>query len=142
MSKNRKLSKSILDQGLSMFVQQLEYKSRNNGGKTVKIDRFAPSTKTCHHCDHKQPVSLNERIYNCESCGLVMNRDLNAAINIKRWGLLELNRYGIYRINACGDNVEVGKTIDFSSHVSTKQEKLLVDDNNNTIIINQEATSL
>ena len=140
MSKNRKLSKSILDQGLSMFVQQLEYKSRNNGGKTVKIDRFAPSTKTCHYCDHKQIVSLNERIYNCESCGLVMNRDLNAAINIKRWGLLELNRYGIYRINACGDNVDVGKTIDFSSHVSTKQEKLLVDDN--TIIINQEATAI
>ena len=87
MSKNRKLSKSILDQGLSMFVQQLEYKSRNNGRMTVKIDRFAPSTKTCHHCDHKQTVSLNEGVYNCESCGLVMNRDLNAAINIKRWAL-------------------------------------------------------
>ena len=68
-----------------------------------------------------------------------MTRTYIRSTNIKRWGLLELNRYGIYRINACGDNVDVGKTIDFSSHVSTKQEKLLVDDNT---IINQEATSL
>ena len=104
MVKNRKLSKSIADQGWAMFIQQLEYKSLEKGGKTVKIDRFAPSTKTCSNCGCKQKMSLGNRIYQCESCGFVIDRDLNAAINIKEWAIEEFNTGGTPGIYACGDS--------------------------------------
>ena len=96
MKKNRKLAKSISDQGWSIFVAQLVYKSQRNGVDTIKIDRFAPSTKTCSYCCCKKDMPLDKRVYVCDNCGLEIDRDLNAAINIKRWGLTQL-----YRIPGC-----------------------------------------
>ena len=121
MTQNHKWSKSVMDQGLNMFVQQLMYKSKMNGGLTVKINRWLPSTQTCSHCDHKQKISLDERIFCCNNCGLVIDRDLNASINIKRWGIIELNRLGINQIYACGDTSD-GDSLE-SSYVSMNQEK-------------------
>lgn len=102
MVKNKRLSKAIADQGWRQFTDQLAYKSRWNGGATVRIDRWAPSTKTCSCCGHKQPMPLELRIFECENCGESLNRDLNAAINIRQWTQDEINRWGTHRIHAQG----------------------------------------
>ena len=102
MTKNHNLSKSILDQGWGLFMYQLEYKSIWNGGLTIKIDRYLPSSKTCSNCGHIMAMPLNIREYNCPICGIVMDRDLNASYNIKEWTIDVLeNRYGT---DLCGDD--------------------------------------
>lgn len=124
MQKNKHLAKAISDQAWAMFVEQLSYKSKINGGNIVKIGRFKPSSKTCSSCGNIQPMPLYIRTYEC-LCGLTLDRDINAAINIKNWGRDEINRAGTARIYACGDTTDEEKAIDFSSHVSMKQEKFL-----------------
>lgn len=125
MQKNRHLAKSVSDQGWNMFVRQLSYKSQMKGGTMVKIDRFAPSSKTCSNCGNIQEMPLRCRTYECNNCGLTLDRDINAAINIKWWGINQINRCGTRRIYACGDTSNEEKAIDFSSYVSSKQEKRL-----------------
>ena len=115
MVKNRHLAKAISDQGWAMFVEQLVYKSKMNGGNIVKIGRFKPSSKTCSSCGNIKDMPLHIRTYECE-CGLTLDRDINAAINIKNW-------CGTHRIYACGDTADGEKAIDFSSYVSMNQEK-------------------
>ena len=122
MKKNKHLSKAISDQGWAGFIEQLMYKSKINGGCTVKINRWAPSTKTCSSCGNTQDIPLHVRTYEC-GCGLTLDRDINAAINIKNWGRDEINRCGTHRIYACGDTTDGEKAIDFSSYVSMNQEK-------------------
>lgn len=88
MVKNRKLSKAVSDSGMGEFARQLEYKSQLNGGYVVKIDRWFPSSKTCSVCGHvKDELKLSDRLYICESCGIIIDRDLNASINIRNEGL-------------------------------------------------------
>ena len=82
MAKNRSLAKAVQDAGMSLFVEQLGYKT-----KAVKIDRWYPSSKTCSCCGHVKPMPLNLRIYECPSCGMVMDRDMNAAVNILNVGM-------------------------------------------------------
>jgi len=134
MIKNRKLAKSVADQGWAMFVNQLIYKSMSNGGCTVKIDRWAPSSKTCSSCGNIQDMPLNMRTYSCSSCGVEMDRDVNAAINIKSWGIDLINRCGTHRIHACQDTSGRDQAIVWSSHASLKQEKILVIDEEATIL--------
>ena len=126
MMRNRSLAKSIQDQGWAQFVSQLIYKSQSNGGATVKINRWLPSSKTCSSCGQTQPMPLSMRTYECNSCGMVIDRDHNAAINIRRWAIEETNRCGTHRIYACGDTSSGDEAYDSSSHMSLKQEKLLV----------------
>jgi putative transposase len=126
MMRNRSLAKSIQDQGWAQFVSQLEYKSTFNGGMTVKINRWLPSTKTCSSCGQTQSMPLSVRTYECSSCGMTMDRDYNAAINIRRYAIEETNRCGTHRIHACGDTSNGDEAYDSSSYVSTKQEKILV----------------
>ena len=84
MTKNHHLSKSVMDASFGEFRRQLEYKTERTGARLHVIDRWYPSSKTCSGCGRvKAKLSLSERTYRCESCGLVMDRDLNAAINIK-----------------------------------------------------------
>ena len=123
MKRNKYLSKSISDQGWAMFISYLNYKTETNGGKLVKIDRYAPSSKTCSSCGNKQDIPLHKRTYKCNSCGFEINRDLNAAINIKRWGIDQLNRCGTHQIHACEDTNGEDISSDMSSYVSLKQEK-------------------
>jgi putative transposase len=86
MLKNHSLVKHISDAAWGEFVRQLEYKSKWYGSTVVKVDRFYPSTKTCNQCGTaKAKLSLDERTYHCEACGLTIDRDLNAAINLARW---------------------------------------------------------
>ena len=83
MVKNHRLAKSVMDASFGEFRRQLEYKTARTGAKLNIIDRWYPSSKTCSGCGRvKAKLSLSERTYSCDSCGLVIDRDLNAAINI------------------------------------------------------------
>ena len=88
MLKNHKVAKSISDVSWSEFVGQLEYKANWYGRKIIKVPTFYPSSKTCSSCGNiKETLKLSERIYHCECCGLEIDRDCNASINILRKGL-------------------------------------------------------
>lgn len=84
MVKNRKLSKSISDASFSAFRQQLAYKCDWYGKKLIIADRFFASSKTCSDCGTvKKELKLSQRTYTCECCGIVIDRDHNAALNLK-----------------------------------------------------------
>ena len=84
MVKNRHLAKSVSDAAFGEFRRQLEYKAARTGSRLHVVDRWYGSSKTCSKCGSvKAKLSLAERTYRCDSCGLAMDRDLNAAINIK-----------------------------------------------------------
>ena len=83
MVKNRHLAKSVSDAAFGEFRRQLEYKTTRTGARLHVVDRWYRSSKTCSGCGRvKAKLSLSERTYKCDSCGLVLDRDLNAAINI------------------------------------------------------------
>lgn len=83
MLKNRKLSRAISEAGFYEFARQLEYKCRLWGIEFLKADMFFPSSKLCSKCGcKKDKLKLSERTYRCEHCGNVIDRDLNAAINL------------------------------------------------------------
>lgn len=87
MVKNRKLARAISDAGFGEFRRQIEYKAQMRGAKVVVVDRFFPSSKTCSGCGNvKEKLMLSERTYECDQCGLVIDRDHNAALNILRNG--------------------------------------------------------
>ena len=84
MVKNSHLAKSIMDAAFGEFRRQLEYKTTRSGARLHVVDRRYRSSKTCSGCGRvKAKLSLSERTYRCDSCGLVLDRDLNAAINIQ-----------------------------------------------------------
>ena len=89
MMKNHCLAKSISDASWGMFIALLTYKAEWNDKTVVKIDRFFPSSQTCHSCGyiHKQTKDLSVRDWECPSCHAHHDRDVNAAINILRVGL-------------------------------------------------------
>jgi len=85
MIKNRKLSKVIQDVSWSEFISILEYKCIWYNKELIKIPTFYPSSKLCSNCGNKKDdLQLSDRVYNC-SCGLSIDRDINAAINIKNY---------------------------------------------------------
>jgi putative transposase len=85
MAQNRKLAKSLYDASFRLFRTQLEYKCEWYGKKLIVADRFYASTKTCSSCGHKKTsMGLSERVYQCEICPLCLDRDLNAALNLKK----------------------------------------------------------
>ena len=89
MMKNRHLSKAIQKQGLYEFKRQIQYKCEKRGIEFVEADKWYPSSKTCSCCGNiKVKLSLSERTYHCEACGLSIDRDLNASINLSRYGLV------------------------------------------------------
>jgi len=82
------LNKSIQDVGWSMFVTMLEYKAEWYGKNILRIGRFEPSSKTCSCCGAiNKELTLQDREWTCKSCGTLLNRDVNAAINIKSFAL-------------------------------------------------------
>ena len=83
MLKNHKLAKAIQEVGFYRFKQVLENKARNNNKKVILVDRFYPSSKTCHKCGYiNKELALKDREWTCPVCGEHHDRDLNAAINI------------------------------------------------------------
>lgn len=88
MLKNHKLAKSIQELSLNRFKVILTYKSGWYDRKVIKIGRFFPSSKTCHHCGYvNNELTLKDREWLCPHCNSLLNRDLNAAINIKMEGI-------------------------------------------------------
>lgn len=91
MVKNHKLAKSIQNVCWGELRRVLEYKSQWLGHNLIFIDRWAPSTKTCSHCGfHNSTLMLSDRSWTCPGCGTHHDRDINAAVNIKRMGLEKL----------------------------------------------------
>jgi len=100
MVQNHCLAKAISDVGWSEFVRQLEYKAEWYGRTIVKIDKWYPSSKRCFDCGHMlDSLSLDVRSWTCPECGVVHDRDINAAKNILAVGLT---------VAACGEAVRPG----------------------------------
>lgn len=87
MMQNRKLSKAIADVGLFELRRQLDYKAQWYGKEITVIDRWFPSTRQCSGCGQLHNLTLSDRIINC-GCGIILPRDLNAAINIKQQAVM------------------------------------------------------
>jgi len=84
MMKNKHLSKSIQQQSFYEFRRQLSYKSSWNNIELRVIDRWYPSSKTCHECGYiKKDLNLSDREWICPNCRIVLDRDLNASLNIR-----------------------------------------------------------
>jgi len=89
--RNHKLAKAIHDVSWSSFVTKLKYKSGWYGRTIHQVDRFFPSSKTCSSCGWKKvDLTLKDRTFKCEKCGLEIDRDYNASINILNQGMAEL----------------------------------------------------
>jgi putative transposase len=100
LNKNHSLAKSFSDAGLSTFISMLEHKVSETGAQLIKVEA-AYTTQTCSGCgrvrEGEEKLGLSNRVYHCNNCGLSVDRDLNASMNIHRAGLA--------RIHACGDDV-------------------------------------
>ena len=91
MIKNRKLSKAISDVAWGDLTQKIKYKVDENQGTFVQIGQFFPSSKKCSKCGNvKEKLGLDERTYICSQCGLSLDRDVNAALNILHQGRIQL----------------------------------------------------
>ena len=96
MMKNKHLSKAIQQQGFYEFKRQIEYKSEWNNIPVIIADRFFPSSKLCSCCGHiKKDLKLSDRIYKCKCCGNIIDRDLNASLNLKKYGENVLKRQSV-----------------------------------------------
>jgi len=103
MVRNRSLAKAISDCGWGEFRRQLEYKAATAGRHVIVIDRWYPSSKTCSACGYLlASLSLSTRTWQCPSCGIRHDRDVNAAKNILAAGLAVGTRDGA---DACGADV-------------------------------------
>ena len=100
MVQNHCLAKAISDVGWAEFVRQLEYKAKWYGRTVVKIDKWYPSSKRCFDCGHiLDSLPLDVRRWTCPECGVVHDRDINAAKNVLAAGLA---------VAACGEAVRPG----------------------------------
>ena len=92
MMKNRHLSKAVQQQCFREFRRQIEYKAMWNNIPVIIADRFFPSSKLCSCCGNiKKDLKLSDRIYKC-GCGNVIDRDYQAALNLKRYGEMVLEQ--------------------------------------------------
>jgi putative transposase len=104
MLANRRLARAVADQGFYTVRRMLGYKTTWNGGRLIVADRWYPSSKTCSTCRWRKPsLRLTERTFSCQQCGLVLDRDLNAARNLR-----DLAASGAESLNACGGYVSPG----------------------------------
>ena len=86
MMKNKHLAEAISKQGFYEFIRQMQYKCEWNGIEFIQADRFYPSSKTCSQCNNlKSDLKLSDRTYKCNNCGLIIDRDYNAAINLMKY---------------------------------------------------------
>lgn len=95
MMKNHNLAKHIASVSWYEFFRQLQYKAEWNGVNLIRIGRFEPSSKMCLCGAINKDLKLSQREWDCPNCGRHNDRDLLAAINIKRFGLQEQNLIGI-----------------------------------------------
>jgi len=97
MMANRRLALVVAEMGFFEFRRQLEYKARVRGNRITVVNRYFPSSKLCSLCGAKdETLTLSDRMYECGQCGLEMDRDVNAAINLR-------NTASSAGIEACGE---------------------------------------
>lgn len=97
------------DAGFAEFRRQVTYKHRWHGSEPAVANRWFPSPKSCSRCGALEPdLSLSERIHLCESCVLVLDRELNAAINLPGWADPAVTAGAAETPTACGANRETG----------------------------------
>jgi putative transposase len=114
MTRNKRLARAISDQGFGTARRMFGYKTVWSGGQLIIGDRWYPSSKTCSDCGAvKTKLALSERTYRCDGCGLVQDRDVNAARN-----LLALAAGGAESRNARGGTARPGT----AGHVPQNQE--------------------
>jgi len=105
MVKNRRLAKAISEQGWGEFRRQLGYKCAWYGSTLITAPQFYASSKTCSRCGTiKKTLTLADRIFRCDACGLEIDRDLNAAINLARYGTGQSYRQCGGKLYACGED--------------------------------------
>ena len=98
MLKNKRLAKALSDSALGGFLEKLKSKAEVLGIPVVEASQFYASSKTCSHCGHKkEKLSLSERQYHCSVCDSNIDRDVNAAINLKNLAVGHTES-----LNACG----------------------------------------
>lgn len=115
MIKNRKLAQSVSDVSFGEIARQLAYKCQWQGKELVKADKWFASSKTCSCCGNKkEKLSLSERIYRCDACGLEIDRDLNAAKNLASLGTTR----SVWGSQACGGWSSLGE-----SHISRPEKQ-------------------
>lgn len=118
MMKNHRLAQAISDVGFYEFRRQIEYKARWYGRQVNFADTFYPSSKLCSKCGWKHDnLTLSDRLFKCRSCNQEIDRDLNAAINLKK-----TNTVSYTEINACGVATERTEKQEFN----TETEKSLI----------------
>ena len=89
------LGKKLHDNGFGMFRTMLAYKAKKKGKHIVFADTYFPSSKLCSECGYKkETLKLSERVYACEHCHAKIDRDYNAAKNLKRYGINILTELG------------------------------------------------
>lgn len=94
ISQSLKLGKSVMDLGYSEFIRQLQYKCHWYGKHLVMADKWFASSKICHCCGYKyKNLTIDERKWVCPNCGTVINRDENAAINLRNLGIGYVRKY-------------------------------------------------
>ena len=115
MMRNKHLAKAIQQQSLAEFTNVLEYKAEQNNIEVIYVDKFYPSSKTCSCCGVvKHDLKLKDRVFKCNNCGLVIDRDYNASLNLYRLGCSTASSAGI---NVCGVSHQ-------TAVVSTKQDTM------------------
>jgi putative transposase len=83
---NKHISNAVQEQSLYEFIRQIEYKSRKNGIEFIRADRYFPSSKKCSVCGNiKKDLKIKDRTYKCENCGKIIDRDYNAALNLREY---------------------------------------------------------
>lgn len=117
MMKNHKLAQAISDVGLYEFRRQIEYKAKWNNRKVIFVNTFYPSSKLCSCCKNKKTdLTLKDRVYNCNVCGLNIDRDLNASLNLKQFYTESSSGF-----QACGEQSSLNSEMNLVS-CSVKQE--------------------
>jgi putative transposase len=109
MMKNRRLARRVADASFGELRRQLEYKAAWHGGRVIIADRWFASSKTCSGCGAvKAKLLLSERTYACTSCGMVADRDLNAARNLAEYGNRLVAGSGPETLNGRGADPKTG----------------------------------
>lgn len=102
MLKNHHLAQAVADSNFGEIRRQIAYKAERSGSQVIAVNRYYPSSKTCSACGWiDEDLMLADRVFICQACGLVIDRDLNAAINLLHEALHTASSAGTY---ACGES--------------------------------------
>lgn len=103
MLKNHTLAQAVSDSNFGEIRRQIEYKTAWHGSPLVMVDRFYPSSKTCSGCGWvNEDLTLADRTFICKACGLVIDRDLNAAINLRTVAVSSIDTQNAYGEKSAG----------------------------------------